>query len=214
MISIWLLAFDGYMMCWLLDLDFDPHSNNATCTACHHLWIYDRTEMHLLLLGYHYHYRKTILYQIFTLYRLREMWHWPRDFTFDLFIIELDVILAKLASIICFLMIASILCHLKFLITTLSVFSSPAYSDCYRSCWQYCTHTCVNNVSDLCPGWRCIGVEQCWFDCEHNQLNIIWAVHWASQTTHWLCCQNQFSLSVNAALCLAVVYSTYILYVR
>ena len=188
MISIWLLAFDGYMMCWLLDLDFDPHSNNATCTACHHLWIYDRTEMHLLLLGYHYHYRKTILYQIFTLYRLREMWHWPRDFTFDLFIIELDVILAKLASIICFLMIASILCHLKFLITTFSVFKSSL---------QWLLQVLLTILySHLC--------EQCeWFvsrlEVHWSGTVLVWL--WTQPTQHYM--SSSLSISDHALVMLS-----------
>ena len=70
------------------------------------------------------------------------------------------------------------------------------------------------SVKCLCTGWRSVGMEERRFDIEHNELDVVRAVHRAPETTHWLRRQTQSCLPLTAALCMAVIHSTYILYVR
>jgi len=106
-----------------------------------------------------------------------------------------------------------VLWHLSFLFASLV---DLAHLDCFSSC--HCTLARLFerfcNGKRMCTGWRSVGMEERWSDAEHNQLDAVRAVHRAPATTHWLRRPNQSRLPLTAALCVAIVHSAYILYIR
>jgi len=63
-------------------------------------------------------------------------------------------------------------------------------------------------------GWWSVGLAKRWSDGEHDQLDIVRAVHRRSSTTHWLRRQTRSRLPLIAALRLAVVHPAHVLHIR
>jgi len=70
------------------------------------------------------------------------------------------------------------------------------------------------SVKRLCAGWWSVEMAESRVDCEHDEFDVVRAVHWAAETAHWLRCESQRSIPVTAALCVAIFHSTYVLHVR